>query len=170
MEALMDIFHVTGDKKYLEPIPRAIAYLRRSLLSDGRLARYNELQTNKPLYMTRKGETYSLTHDDSDLPDHYGWKITSRLDAIDNRYQVLTGPDAVAVAVSAPAGPSLEQEARRIIGELDEQGRWVSTYNGGLTVGQPKWKPGFQHLSSEVFSRNLSTLAFYVQHINLKSR
>ena len=45
-------FAVAGNKTYLKPIPRALAYLRRSLLSDGRLARYYELKTNKPLYLT----------------------------------------------------------------------------------------------------------------------
>ena len=53
IETLMKIYRTTGDKKYLEPIPRALAYLKKSLLPDGRLARYYEMQTNRPLYMTR---------------------------------------------------------------------------------------------------------------------
>ena len=61
----MKIYRVTGDKKYLEPIPRALAYLKKSRLPDGRLARYYELKTNRPLYMTRDGDEYSLTYDDS---------------------------------------------------------------------------------------------------------
>ena len=43
---------VTDDAdRFLEPIPRAIAYLRRSLLNDGRLARFYELETNRPLLL-----------------------------------------------------------------------------------------------------------------------
>ncbi|HLU47288.1 MAG TPA: pectate lyase, partial [Planctomycetota bacterium] len=86
LEALLDLFDETGDRKWLEPVPRAIAYLRRSLLPDGRLARFYELRTNRPLYFTRE---YELTHDDSDVPTHYSFKVTSRLDRIEARLERL---------------------------------------------------------------------------------
>jgi pectate lyase-like protein len=78
LETLLKIYETTGDKKYLDPVPRALAYLKKSLLPDGRLARYYELKTNRPLYMTRRDGEYFLTYDDSMLPDHYGWKVDSR--------------------------------------------------------------------------------------------
>ena len=62
METLIKISHHTGDKKYLEPIPRALAYYKKCLLPDGRVARYYELKTNKPLYMD---QNYKLTYDES---------------------------------------------------------------------------------------------------------
>jgi len=31
----MKVYRLTGDAKYLEPIPRALAYLKHSLLADG---------------------------------------------------------------------------------------------------------------------------------------
>ena len=71
METLIRIARHTGRKEYLGPIPRALGYLRRSLLPDGRVARYYELGTNRPLY-TDAG--YRLTYDDSAAPGHYGWK------------------------------------------------------------------------------------------------
>ena len=83
IETLFEIFRVTGDRKYLAPVPKALAYLKRSRLPDGRLARYYELATNRPLYMVRRGKTYTLTHDDSDLPRHYAWKVESRLGEIE---------------------------------------------------------------------------------------
>ncbi len=64
----MKISLATKDRKYLQPIPGALAYLRASLLADGRLARYYELKTNRPLYMNRRGKTYTLTYDDSNFP------------------------------------------------------------------------------------------------------
>ena len=70
IETLIKVYRLTGDKKYLAPIPRALAYLKKSVLADGRLARYYELKTNRPLYMARRGDEYSLTYDDSKLPDH----------------------------------------------------------------------------------------------------
>ena len=75
----MKIYVATKDPKYLQPVPAALAYLASSALADGRLARYYELKTNKPLYMNRQGSVYSLTYDDSRLPSHYGWKVENRL-------------------------------------------------------------------------------------------
>ena len=45
-----------------------------------------------------------------------------------------------------------------ILKNLDATGRWVSTYNGGLLIGQAKFKPGDEYLSSEVFSDNVTAL------------
>ena len=82
IETLLRIYRLTGEKKYLDPIPAALAYLKRSVLPDGQLARYYQLQTNRPLYMSRKGDVYTPTYDDSDLPSRYGWKIEPRLDSV----------------------------------------------------------------------------------------
>src|SRR5690606_17762252 len=89
IETLMFIARVTGDRKYLDPIPAALAWLERSTLPDGQLARYYELETNRPLYMQRRGDVYSLTYDDSNLPDHYGWKSPARIDDLKRRRQLL---------------------------------------------------------------------------------
>jgi PelA/Pel-15E family pectate lyase len=160
LETLMAIHAVTGDAKFLEPIPRALDYLRQSLLPDGRLARYYELRSNQPLYMTRRGDDYSLTYDDSRLPDHYGWKSDSRLGEIERRFE-----DQRAGRMGAAADddlPALRERVRRIIGELDARGRWVSTYRGERLVGQPKFPMDAPYLASEVFSRNLETLSDYL--------
>jgi PelA/Pel-15E family pectate lyase len=149
LETLLRIHRLTGDKKYLAPFPRVLAYLRKSRLPDGRLARYYELGTNQPLYMTRN---YALTHDDRDLPDHYGWKIDSRLDAIE-----------AALKSPAPASaPPTAEQAREILRALDAEGRWLSTDTGQPLVGQPKFKPGEQFIASEVFCRNLEALSDYL--------
>jgi PelA/Pel-15E family pectate lyase len=159
LETLMKIYRATGDRKYLKPFPSALAYLRRSLLPDGQLARYYELKTNKPLYMVRHGKTYSLSYDDSKLPEHYGWKTESRLDDIEKRYEeLLQGVQSV----EAP-DDDLEAQTQQIIADLDDQGRWISTYQGARLVGQPKFAPGSPYISSEVFSQNHETLSEYLQ-------
>lgn len=160
LETLLQIHSLTGDRKYLEPFPRALAYLKRSLLPDGRLARYYELKTNRPLYMTRRNDVYSLTYDDSKLPDHYGWKVDSRLAAIEAQYQDVS-------AGSVPTAPQptiaeVERQVQQIIAELDDRGRWISTYTGQRLVGQPKFKPNSQYIGSDVFSRNVETLSDYL--------
>ncbi len=159
MKTLIKIARRTGEKKYLEPIPRALAYLRGCVLADGRLARYYELKTNKPLYMD---SAYRLTYDDSDAPAHYGWKQSSGLEAIERDYQdARNGVDRE----DRPTSPqALEKDVRRIVGELDDQGRWVSTHRQGDRLeGQPRFPEGFQFLSSAVFNRNVATLSAYLE-------
>jgi hypothetical protein len=162
METLLKICDVTGDKKYLEPVPRTIAYLRKSQLPDGRLARYYELKTNRPLYMTRRADEYSLTYDDSMLPDHYGWKVASRLDAIEAACQSLlkTGH----LPNHEPAPDELRRDVESTIAALDEEGRWISTFAGEGLTGQPRFKSGDRYLSSAVFSRNLDTLSRFLKN------
>ncbi len=55
---LLRLYEETGDRRFLEPIGRALDYLERSLLPSGKLARFYELQSNRPLYFTR---AYELT-------------------------------------------------------------------------------------------------------------
>ncbi len=150
LETLIRIAAATGQKKYLEPLPKALAYLKRSLLPDGRLARFYELRTNKPLYMDAR---YQLTYDDADAPSHYGWKQPSRLDRIER---------AAASGMSTPPRGDLQKEVREILQALDAQGRWVSVYDGEGLVGQPKFARGFSYLSSAVFSRHVETLSEFL--------
>lgn len=167
LETLMKIYRATGDKKYLGPISSALAYLKKSLLPEGRLARYYELKTNRPLYMTRRGDEYSLTYDDKDLPDHYGWKVESRLEAIERKYAAISESEVGSREGEAPAEPPISaDDVRKTIAALDDQGRWISTYAGERLTGQPKFKPGEQYLASAVFSRNLERLSAFVKPAN----
>lgn len=156
METLISIARYTGKKKYLDPIPRALKYFNGSLLKDGKVARYYEFGSNKPLFMDAK---YQLTYDDSDAPKHYGWKQPARFAQIEKAYQAAR-KDAPLPA--PPIAKQREADVRRIIRDLDKDGRWISTYAGERLVGQPKFSDGFRYLSSDVFSRNLETLSAYV--------
>jgi PelA/Pel-15E family pectate lyase len=155
MDALIRIARFTGDAKYLEPIPKSLAYFRKSLLPDGRVARFYELKTNKPLYMDA---AYRLTYDDAAAPSHYGWKQPARFDAIEKRYEAAKRKEPIAAGKRIPS----QEEARTVIAALDAEGRWVSTYSGEKLVGQPKFADGFRYLSSEVFAKNLTTLATFI--------
>jgi PelA/Pel-15E family pectate lyase len=163
IEALMEIYRQTGDRKYLAPIPKAMAYLKSSLLPDGQLARFYELKSNKPLYMTRN---YELTYDDGDVPQHYGWKIGSRLDRLQKAYDQLAAGKAT--RSSGPRKVSVD-EVKQILGDLDAEGRWLSTYDGARITGQPKWKVGDKYISSQVFNRNMERLSDYLISSGLKN-
>jgi PelA/Pel-15E family pectate lyase len=158
MRTLIMIARVTGDKRYLEPLPKALAYFNRSLLPDGRVARFYELKTNKPLYMTAR---YELTYDGSAAPGHYGWTQAAHFREIERAYDAArTGAPAAAGARTAK---ELEPEVRRILKELDADGKWVSVYAGERLAGQPKFATDFRYLSSAVFGKNVETLSAYLE-------
>jgi hypothetical protein len=164
--ALMKIAEATGEETFLGPIVPAVKYLESSLLPDGQLARYYEIGTNRPLYLERNGKGYELTNDDSNLPDHYGWKNSTRLELIKNAYRAkmsgrpldeVLGPATVDGAIVA-----------KLLGELDASGLWITTHDGSEVrlVGQPKFGEGEKYLSSERFSENLRALSGYVKGLS----
>lgn len=156
---LMLIAETLGDPKYLEPIPRATAWLKRSLLPDGQVARYYELKTNRPLYMERNGDNYKLTYDDANLPDHYGWKTPSTLSELGRKFQLARAGQSIATTLSSS---ELASRAQAIVKSIDAQGRWVDHYDGQRLIGQAKMTKGQQYLSSQTFSDNLTLLSDFV--------
>ncbi len=156
METLIKIARYTGDREYLEPVGPALDYLERSLLANGRLARYYELRTNKPLYMNSR---YELTYDDSAVPGHYSWTQPARLDSI--RRNCEDAKRNLRPLADSPT-PQLQQKVRTIIAGLDAQSRWITTHDGRRLVGQPKFPEGYNYISSETFSRNLELLSEYI--------
>ncbi len=168
IETLIRISLFTGKKRYLDTIPAALEYLKKSLLSDGRFARFYELRTNRPLYMDAR---YQLTYDDSSAPKHYGWKQPSRLEAIEAAWRAArTGTEVPGLdaglrtkeGIVRPPGADPEDRVRKIIAALDSDGRWVSTYASEGLVGQPKFAAGFAYLHSGVFAGNLEALSDFV--------
>lgn len=162
ISSLLVIAEVTGEAKYLEPIPSALSWLQRSQLPNGQLARYYELQTNRPLYMTRSGKQYSLTYDDSRLPSHYGWKVENRIGELRRRYLEVSTTAADA-GVSRPDQAVSESLVLSILNQLDSQGRWISEFSGEALPGQPKFRPGDRYLSSQVFADNVIELAAFLR-------
>ena len=155
--ALLWKYEVTGDKKYLEPLPKALAYFNKCVLPDGKVARFYEFKTNKPLYMNAR---YELTYDDSAGPGHYGWKQSANFKQIEQDYEA--AKKGAAVVAKPRTAKELEADVRRIVKELDAEGRWVSVYAGERLVGQPKFALDFKYISSAVFSRNVEVLSEYL--------
>lgn len=160
---LMHISETLHDPKFLEPIPDAIAWLKRSLLKDGQVARYYELRTNRPLYMERSGNQYKLTYDDTNLPDHYGWKTESKLAELEHQWLRAQAGQPLAIADSLS---ELAKAATLAIQSQDEQGRWIDTFDGQRLVGQAKLAVGEKYLSSQTFSDNLTLLSKYLSQQN----
>jgi hypothetical protein len=163
MQTLLRLYQRTGDRKYLQPIPRALEYYQNSLLEDGRLARFYELKTNRPLYFTLD---YELTYSDDSMPTHYAFKVGSRLDRIARDYERLAALPADELkprtaSLSRRPGrltDSLRNQARRVIDQLDERGAWVE--KGSLRYH--KDDDTSEVITSETFVRNLRVLAEFI--------
>lgn len=163
MRILLHLCEATGDKKYLAPIPSAVAYLRKSQLPDGRLARFYELKTNKPLYFTKD---YQLTYSDADMPTHYSFKGGHSLDRIEAEYQRLAKADPKTLGVKPAAAPrprkaskKQEAEVRRVLAAMDAQGRWVEQ---GRMRYWGEDDPTQRVIDSSTFIRNVRILAGYL--------
>lgn len=165
MLTLLRIFELTGDSRYLEPIPRAVAYYRSSLLDDGRLARFYELKTNKPLYFVK--DTYEVTYSDGNMPTHYSFKQSSLLDSIETKHQKLAAMEKadwkplqlVNPAKPGPMTDELAKQAAAIINAQNEDGAWVEP---GRKTSQGKIPSGTPSLYSRTFIHNILTLAKFV--------
>ncbi|HIA20731.1 MAG TPA: polysaccharide lyase [Planctomycetes bacterium] len=129
MRTLLKLYRKTGKTKYLEAVEPALKYLEASRLPDGKLARFYELKTNKPLYFTKK---YDLTYQANDLPTHYGFIVGSKLETIRKNFERLRkqGPDQLGKPKpenfrSERLTSSLQQQAAKIVAAQDRRGAWV---------------------------------------------
>ena len=161
MKILMDVYRQTGDKKYLEPIPRALAYLEKSALPNGRMARFYELKTNRPLYFNMK---YELVYTSDDMPTHYGFITGNNLPRIRAEYEKLlaTDPAKLKPQPKAPkyeSSQALSASARAVIAALDSRGAWVES--GRLRDADPDHKVS-RVLTTPTFIRNIDTLSRFM--------
>lgn len=158
---LLVLYRETGDRKYLEPARRALDYLKRSVLppvenpSEVRrrfkpgepvLARFYELKTNRPLYLTKGTRVsvldhgaqlvggYQLSYTDESVIMHYGVLISgAQLDEIEADYQRLAAADPATIkrpaklrGLSPWSGEDAPaKDVDKIIGSLDGRGAWV---------------------------------------------
>ncbi|MEZ6112509.1 MAG: pectate lyase [Pirellulaceae bacterium] len=158
IRTLLMLYRETGNKKYLKPIPPAIAYLRRSLRDDGRLARFYELHTNRPLYFTKQ---YELTYSDADMPTHYGFVVGAGLDSLEREYERTKAQG------HAPTKPnddirkprysrSLAAAAKLVRDAMDERGAWVE--RGELRAHDTP-SPTTQIIDTRTFIKRVGILA-----------
>jgi PelA/Pel-15E family pectate lyase len=161
MLTLLEVYRETGESRYLDPLPPATAYLRRSRLDDGRLARFYEMETNRPLYFTRD---YELTYDDGDLPTHYSFKVPDRLDGIEAEYERLRALGSGAVAKSPANGRPIEELrdlVRKAIAELDDEGRWLE--KGAIPGPGSPPDPNARVIRSGTFVRYARVLCAFLE-------
>jgi len=168
LSLLVEIALFAGDTKYLEPVPNALDWYRRSALPDGRYARFYELKTNRPLYLTSDNRTtYWLTYDDGDLPDHYGFQSGSYPSRTEEAYKAIMAQGIEAYVTSREARPltaqekaaratGMEGEVRQVLAEQDDNGRWLTRTGGYGATGAPQ-------IFTRVFQEKMRVLSEYVR-------
>lgn len=142
LRSLVRMAVITGDEKYLKPIPAALAWYKRSRLPDGKWARFYELKTNRPLYFTSDSRTtYRLTYSNKDAPDHYcfetsGWYPTrverdyatikkQGLAAYRNRLKT----KELTTAKRRAKATSMEPSIRKALANQTPEGVWLTLSN-----------------------------------------
>ena len=160
LETLVKLADATGDAKYLEPVPAALKYLRRSLRPDGRLARFYELKTNRPIYFERGPDgKHRMTYDDARVASGYAYIVESRLTRIEREYQRVS-TKRPAPARSRGGEPTAEQwaQARKVIDAIDARGAWVE--RGRLRHHEVEPEAGI--IQSATFVQNAKALCAVV--------
>jgi PelA/Pel-15E family pectate lyase len=159
---LMTLYRQTGNTIFLEPIPKALAYLKKSELPDGRIPRFLEMGTNRPLYFTTK---YELTYKDDDLPTHYGFQVGSKVDRLKAEYEKIIQEPGVKKSPwttkrkKPSVSKSLARAAEKVVNSMDKRGAWTES---GQLRGKGNDKSKQQIISARLFVNNLRTLARYV--------
>ena len=101
-----------------------------------------------------------LKYNDSNLPTHYSFKSKSKFQKLEVRYQILIQGGRPKVSKSNLR--SLRKDADRILGELDSESRWVTDKNGIPSPILNRQDLDLFFLESNVFSKNLTSLAEFV--------
>ena len=153
---LEQFYLMTGDRRYLKPIPAALAWLEKSSFGrseNGRykLARYYEVGTNKPIYQHKTDKVNELgyglyTYDSDPTGVSGGWVFTEvDIDRLRKGYEEVSAlsPEAAVARYGErknrePGVPKVDpEEAGKIIGAMDARGAWVEdirVYDTAITM------------------------------------
>lgn len=164
MRLLLQIALFTNEAKYLEPLPAAFDWYRRSQLPEGLWARFYELKTNRPLYFTKD---YRLTYSDADVPTHYAFKGNWNPRAIEAQYNEILQKGLqrykTEKAQETPMAPEqrrraaeqMEPRVREIIAAQEPSGAWLTTSGPNVPAGQLRLDMEYVQKQMRVLSQYL---------------
>ncbi len=171
MWALLKLSEASGDKKYLPPVAKALGYLRKSLLPGNKLARFYELQTNKPLFFERGegGKGFELTYSDKKASSNYGWVWDSELDAIEATGRKIARNEPVTFPRTEKerwSSPPTDQDITQILREQKPDGSWTETQDErGIMrdANGKKTQPKGGVIYSDTFVQNVRALSAWLK-------
>jgi len=192
IEDLEFFYKVTGDRRYLDPIPAALDWLERSRINDDSSktyfhpyfgkprpythAYYYELGTNKPIYAQRSGsgvhdEKFWLSYDFENMYP-YGPPYVLRLEPIRAEYDRISAlsPDEARAeyekeSISPTRRKTDPAEVRLVIDSLDSRGAWVTDAMIPQYLNDALGSPPIPKkvIDVRLYTRNMETLIGYVK-------
>ena len=164
MRLLIDLHLETGEEKYLEPLPRAIAWFKRSAIAPNTWARLYEMGANQPIYGDRDGKIhYRVEELSPERQTGYSWKSSYGVPGVIAYYEEVKAAGRTAILAQRKAAESakskqkasraksLEPRVRAAVAALDAQGRWMTDYRGAVNI------------RTETFVSNLRVLCDYLE-------
>jgi PelA/Pel-15E family pectate lyase len=132
IRTLIKLHLETGEEKYLKPIPAAFDWLNRSKLRENLWARFYELETNRPVYVTSDRK---IVYEQVNLRPGYSWFGDYGYGEVARMYESVTalGQEKYIERRNRPLSAEekhqrirrLEAHARDVISAQDAKGRWV---------------------------------------------
>lgn len=154
VRTLIELAQATGQQRYLDAVGPAVSWLKDSRLPNGEWARFYELETNQPLYVTNQNE---LSYSDADLLSHYKlramWDIPEALAAaaaLARRERHAPTPSVAGDGLQSLSLPELALQVRPVVAALDSKGRWIED---GM-------------IDTATFTANVNILAAYLEAIS----
>ncbi len=180
----LELFYkITGNRKYLEPIPAALKWLENAVINTDPSknythAYYYEVGTNKPLYTHREGtsvkdERYWTDYDINNLY-RYGPPYVLRLEPVKrefNRINALTPEQAMAEYEAEKKArdnvPAVDPEqVEKVISSMVMGGAWLTEFqvpqNYLGNVFKEPWKK-VRGIDIRVYQQNMYTLINYIR-------
>lgn len=188
---LQRFYLMTGDRRYLRPIPSAIDWLKHSASEDMgngryRLARYYEVGTNKPIYQHKTDRVNELgygiyLYNDDPTGVSGGWVFTEvNIGALEKEYarvsvispeQARADYDKRRGAKRDRSGGGNAARAAELIGALDSRGAWVedvSVYDTTATMTALDPRKTVKGIAVSSFIENMDALGEYYRGLKKK--
>ena len=187
---LMKMFRVTGDHRYLQPIPATIKWLKDStikIMDDGThgLARFYDVGTNlKVNYVftdRRNAEGYWIVElrDPITLKEEHIWTHID-VKGIEHEYNRLKSMSSEEAVSEYRAQKAAKPEVKKIdpqkfddlIASMDKRGAWIeemSVYNVGHTMSTipEERRRTIQGISTETFMTNMNIFMNYLKTLKM---
>ena len=123
----------TGDDKYLGPIPAALEWLKASRLEENTWARFYEIGSNRPIYVTVDRE---VVYKAENLRPGYSWRGSYGIPEVFLMYRILTEQGAEKLKEHVRGEPdvrSLVDRAQYWIESQRDDGSWMR--DGRISCG-----------------------------------
>lgn len=162
IHTLIDLYLLTEDKRYLQPIPAAIRWLENSQIGNEQWARLYEVGTNRPIYGDRE-DGNKIFYDYMSISERertsYGWQGTYGIPGAIARYEYLEthGNLDNYNSTDQPAGrEDLSKQMQFAMSHLNDSGFWLTKEVTGE-------KETVSVITSGTFVNNMKVLLDYLQ-------